>query len=804
MNIACQRPGAASVILFFNFGTSSFIDQTEESRGQSNLVKVSPGKSSFRVRTPPDKRRPRCLFLSTFHLFAALIIFLSPGPLLAENVDYVNPYIGTAGGGTEYGGTMPFVQPPFAMTSWTPQTRQDRVGATSYAYEDSYISGFIGTHQPAIWMGDYGYVTLMPELDGIKTTPKARRMPFSHHAEITTPYYYSVSLDAGAGRTVNAEITATEHCAIMRFTFPQCTNAGILVEAARPNIAGTASVNSREICGCNPDRMDAKLSTLQLPHFRGCFVVQIHKPFSNFGVYQGSALRDGAADISGTNVGAYASFSTGSNEVVEVKVGTSFIDLNQARANLRTEIPGWDFDRVKNTLKRAWNKKLEEVSIQGGTRDQLTQFYTGMYHCMLYPRLFSEHGRYYSAFDDQIHKGIAYTDYSGWDIFRSEFSFITLFCPERVDDMITALLNDFKEGGWMPKWPNPSYTDIMLSTPADSIVAEAINKGFHGFDRKLAYEAVYKDAMTPPNEDTSQTWPDRSQGKPFSAREGLTYYKKYRYVPEDWTARAASCTLEHAYYDWCAAQIAKVVGNMTDYKFFFRRSLNYRNVFNHSTGLMNSRYANGSWAPANHGWSEGGQDMYTFAVLHDVPGLINLMGGITNFNRTLDQRTGDLNALVNNEPGNHYPYLYDFSREPFKCQSLISAALTNFSNTPNGLPGNDDCGQTSSWLLFANMGFYPVNPASGIYIIGRPLFDQMTLHLPKGHTFTITAENNSAGNNYIQSATLNGKPLDAPCITYSQILAGGKLNFVMGPSPSSWAVDWRGAPPDAQQNPKTP
>ncbi len=731
-------------------------------------------------------------------LLLASIMFLATAH--AANVDYVNPYIGTADvpndNGCEYGGTMPFVQPPFAMTSWTPQTRVNlRPGVASYNYADKYIFGFMGTHQAAIWMGDYGYVSLMPEVDAIKATETSRQLPFSHQDEIVTPYYYAVSMDAGESRKIKAEITATEHCAILRFTYPENTNASIVVQATRQVVAGQIVVNpiAQEITGYNPDRIDAKLTTLQLPNFKGYFVIQINRPFAGFGACQGMTFRPGTTAPSNA-VGAYVTFNTRRDDVIEVKVGTSFISLDQARANLNAEIPDWDFAAVEKHLKRTWEKKLDEISISGCTRDQREQFYTGMYHCLLYPRLFSEHGRYYSAFDDKIHNGVAYTDFSGWDIFRAEFTFLTLVCPERIDDMVQALLNDYQEGGWMPKWPNPSYTDIMLSTPADSMVAEAICEGFHGFDYNLAYQAVNKDAMTPPNEDTSQRWPDRSQGKPYSAREGLTYETQYGYVPENWTARAASCTLEHAYYDWCTAQIAKTLGKNDDYQFFLNRSLNYKHIFNPAIGLMNSRYADGTWAPSNAGWSEGGQDGYTFAVLHDPPGLIQLMGGDAKFNKTLDARTTDLNALVNNEPGNHYLYLYDFSGEPARCQCLVRDALTNFDSSASGLPGNDDCGQTTSWMLFADMGFYPVNPASGIYMIGSPVFGKVKLHLRKGRVFTITTANNSPRNKYIQSATLNGSPLTVPYITYWQVMAGGALKFVMGPAPSTWASDWRGTP----------
>ncbi len=715
----------------------------------------------------------------------------------AGNVDYVNPLIGTGGSVPSDCDTMPLVEPPFAMTSWTPQTRQDKVGGDSYNYNDTNISGFMGTHQPCLWMGDYGYVTLMPEVDSIKTTPAARQLPFTHAGETTTPCYYSVSMNAGSSRTVTGEITATDHSAIMRFTYPSNVNSSIVVEATRGSVAGCVAIstNVQEIDGYNPDRMDANLTTLQLPNFKGYFVIQISKPFAGFGAYTGSTVQAGVTNLMGTNVGAYAMFSTTQNEQVLVKIGTSFISLPQARSNLNAEIPGWDFDGTKTNLQNIWNQKLGGVSLQGGTSDQVTQFYTAMYHAMHYPREFSENGQYYSAFDDQVHSGVAYTDYSGWDIFRAENSFITIFCPERVNDMVQALLNDYQEGGWMPKWPNPSYTDIMISTPADSIVAEAINKGFNGFDYDLAYQAVYQDAMTPPNNDVSNTWPDRSQGQPYSAREGLTFYKLLGYCANDKTARSASCTLEGAYDDWCVAQVAKAAGNTNDYRFFNDRSLNYRNVFHVTTGLMEARNTDGSWAGgASYGFTEGGQSMYTFAVMHDVPGLINLMGGASNFNNTLTGFTSNLPGLLSNEPGEHYPYLYDFSGTPWLAQSMVRMALTNYSNTPKGIPGNDDCGQLSSWWLFTVMGFYPVNPASGVYMIGSPLFDRVTLNLPNGNTFIIAATNNSATNVYVQSASLNGVALNVPCVTYAQIEAGGTLGFVMGPSPSTWAANWSGTP----------
>jgi len=389
--------------------------------------------------------------------------------------------------------------------------------------------------------------------------------------------------------------------------------------------------------------------------------------------------------------------------------------------------------------------------------------------------------------DDKIHRGVSYTDYSLWDTFRAENSFLNLFCPERVDDMVQALLQDFQEGGWMPKWPNPSYTGIMLGTHADSIVAEAVNKGFKGFDYRLAYEAVYKDAMTPGNGDELRRWKDREQGEPYSAREGLTTYKRIGYVANDKTARSASATLEGAYDDWCVAQVARAVGNTNDYRLFLQRSQNYRNLFNPLTGLLQARNSDGSWANPKAGWTEGGASQNQFAVWHDIPGLIQLLGGNDRFNHLLNDNPADRS----NEPGEHYPYLYDYSGEPSKTQRLLRKGLLNgYANKPDGLPGNVDCGQITAWWLFSALGFYPVNPASGDYMIGSPLFRQVTIKMANRRTFIIEALNNSANNIFIQSASINGRTLSAPTLSWADIQAGGTLRFIMGSSPSTWAAKW--------------
>ena len=718
----------------------------------------------------------------------------------AAPVDRVNLYIGTGSGGlggSDYGGTMPLVTTPFGMTNWTAQTRENRISVSSYAFEDDTISGFIGTHQPAIWMGDYGYVTLTPEVDSVKIAPDARKLPFRHGDEITKPHYYSVLMDAGRSRRIRTEITATDHCGFLRFTFPARSRVSVVIEATRAQVEGSVRVDpaSREITGYNPDRMDAHLTNVSLANFKGYFVIRFDRSFGAHGVYLREAAEAGGSTATGPNVGAYASFDTAAGQVVEAKVGTSFISIEQARANLDAEIPGWDFERTRAELERIWNGKLGMFSIEGATEDQRRIFYTGLYHALLYPKLFSEHGHYYSAFDDKVHEGVSYTAYSLWDTFRAENSLLTILAPERIDDMVRALLQDYREGGWMPKWPNPSYTNIMIATHADAVVAEAINKGFHGFDYELAYAAVHKDAMTAPDGDTTRDWHDRQPGVPYEARPGLTYYKQLGYVPVDKTAESASETLEDAFDDYAVAEVAKAAGREADYRFFINRSRNYRNLYDSARGFMQARHADGSWASPDEGWTEGDQWVYTYSVLHDIPGLMALMGGPDKFNARLDEHFEGGHNQHDNEPSHHYGYLYDFSGQPWKAQLRArEIAAKYYKNVPDGVAGNEDCGQMSAWYIFTALGFYPLNPVSGEYMIGSPLFRKVTLDLPNGKRFVVAAPQNSATNLYIQSARLNGRPLDIPIVTYAQIEAGGLLEFDMGPASSKWASAWRGVP----------
>jgi len=409
-----------------------------------------------------------------------------------------------------------------------------------------------------------------------------------------------------------------------------------------------------------------------------------------------------------------------------------------------------------------------------------------MYHSLMFPRRFDEYGRYYSAFDEKVHPGVSYNDYSMWDTFRALHPLLTLQDPEEVGPMIQSLVQMFEEGGWIPKWPNPTCSNIMIGTPADAIIADAFVKGFRNFDINKACSAIYKDAMTPPDGDEHKRWQDRAGWTSYEARAGLTYCKTVGYIPADRTGESVSRTLEDAFEDYCVAQVAKGLGKTNDYEFFMKRSPNYRNVFNPAIGFMQARLSDGSvfnGDPKKYGaFTAGSPWTYLFCVMQNVPGLIQLMGRDAFITR-LDENFSGGHYAYDNEPENHYAYLYDWAGQPEKGRKILTDVMQkNYHNTPDGITGDDDCGQMSAWYIFTALSFYPVAPASGEYAVGRPFFPEATLHLtfPKKHTFTIVAHNLTSENINVKSVPLDGHPLATPFLKQSDSLNGKVLEFEMG------------------------
>ena len=711
--------------------------------------------------------------------------------------DYVNPLIGTALKGE--GGTAPFVGVPHAMTNFLPQTRENKMGSMAYVYDDSTVMGFLASHQPTVWMGDYGYVSLMPQVSAqVAPLPEQRKLPFSHDQEKSTPYYYRVAADAGGGRKILGEIGAASRCGIIRFTFPSTGKRRVIVQGINLNPAlsdwandygprlqklrGWIKVDAAhgEIVGYNPDRQSAQLGP-DLPNFKGYFVIKFDHPFTAYGTWSGSEISPGRTEQQGTRMGAYAEFAT---QVVTVQVGTSFISLDQARANMQQELPGYDLGRLVSSTRRIWNEKLHKMRVGGATDDQLAVFYTAMYHAYLFPREFAEQGRYYSAFDDQVHQGaVSYNDYSLWDTYRALHPLMTLLEPKLSCNFITSLLHMYEQGGWMPMWPNPTYTNIMIGTHADAVIADAYAKGLRDYDVNLAYAAMRKDAMTPPEADTLRRYGDRDRWTAYEGRAGATYYHRMGYIPDDRTAESVSRTLEYCYDDWCVAQIARDLGRMQDSDSRMHWSQTYHTLYNRQEGFMLPRDSRGRWLVLDdndrRGLTEGSKWTYLFAVQHDVPGMIAMMGGPEAFAAKLDQNFQGGHYRHDNEPGHHYIYLYDYCGQPWKTQELVRQNVTaNYRNAPDGINGNDDCGQMSAWYLFSVMGFYPVTPGSNTFALGAPQFPKLQISLG-GHTLTIEAKNWGPGNPYVGQLEIDGRKHHGHTLTYAQLMAARKLTFTM-------------------------
>lgn len=741
------------------------------------------------------------LFLTTLCLGTLLL-----GTQARSLTDYVNPLIGTAIKGE--GGTAPFVGPPHAMTKMMPQTRENRMGTMAYVYDDTCLMGIMASHQPTVWMGDYGYVSIMPQQGGrVLTLPEARALPYSHRNEHAAPHQYSVTLNSQEGKPLKALVTASSRCALIKVTFAKSSHSRIIVQGINLNpglndwcndygprlrsLKGWVKIDPErnEIIGYNPDRQSAQLGP-ELKNFNGYFVIKFDRPITHYGTWTGDEIHPRSLQEYGTRMGAYAEFATPRATTVTMQVGTSFISIDQARANMEQELPGWDFNTLARTTRDQWEEKLSKIGVSGISHDDMVNFYTAMYHSYLFPREFSEGGRYYSAFDDQVHQGTSHNDFSLWDTFRALHPLMTLIEPDLTCQWITSLLQMYQQGGWLPIWPNPGYTNIMIGTHADAVIADAYMKGLRDYDTRLAYEALRKDAMVPPDGDTQRRYGDRDRWTAFQARAGASYYHSIGYVPDDRTAESLSRTLEYAYDDWCVAQLARDLGTAHDYDQLMRWSQNYRNVYNSERGFMLPRNYGGDWIDLDdhnrRGLTEGSKWTYLFCVLHDIPGMIEMMGGRDAFARMLDRNFDENHYRHDNEPGHHYIYLYNYCGQPHKCQQLVRRHTTvNYRNAPDGINGNDDCGQMSAWYIFSEMGFYPVTPGSNTYALGAPQFPQVTLRLarPMPHDLTIEARGLSPERPYVERVLVDGSELTEPFITHDALLAARHITFVMAPTP---------------------
>ncbi|KAJ8518529.1 hypothetical protein ONZ45_g4439 [Pleurotus djamor] len=606
-------------------------------------------------------------------------------------VDHVNPLIGNGGVIPSHtGGMIPSTAPPFAMTRWVAQTRQNYVSVPPYIFTDTSIHGFQGTHQPAIWMGESGQVVVVPGAGQVRSEFEARGMVFDKASEITTASYYSVELNAVEGGKILAEQSATSRVGHLRFTFEKTAAPFVIVEATRAAVVGhtdpsnvtlhigSVQINpgTREICGSNPERQDSIIGPLSTPArgFSGFFCARFNRPFTTWGVTQNGTIHKGVRSAMDQLLSGFATFAP-SNDVIDVRVGVSFISIDQARRNLLREIPdGTSLEETARTTRAQWAEKLDRIQIEGATKKQMDIFYTGFFHALQYPYETSEEGRYYSGFDDQVHEGDSYNGYSIWDTYRAEWAWLILFAPERMPGMITSMLNDFQEvrvGGWLPKWKNivgecllsasfllwlipyPIETNIMVGTHADSQIAEAVVKGIRGFDLDLAWEAVIKDATVPPIHDDTVSYGDREENVDYEARAGLsTVYASRGWVANNMHSEAGSRTLDYAYDDYAIGRFAQVLNKTDAADFYLRRGLdNPFKLFNQETGFMETRNADGSLAGPDAGWTEGDKWIYTFDVVQNVPGLARRKGGNASLVKFLDEHFDGGHNQHTNEVG---------------------------------------------------------------------------------------------------------------------------------------------------------
>ncbi len=696
-----------------------------------------------------------------------------------ENLDYVNMFVGTTGTHvTEYGGTTPAVGTPFAMTQWCAVTRENKISRTMYHYNDKTCLGFMASHQPAVWMGDYGFFTFMPQTETPRVG-KDRDVELDRTKEISTPYYYKLPYKSAKGGEISTEFTATSRASFFKIAYPKNEKPLLYIEVAREASGGEIEFipEKNEIRLFNKERHDAHLGP-KLDNLKGYYVLKFNAKYKNATVWKNGEKLTANKVSSNDSLSACIEFDTSN---VEVKIGSSFIDYSQAESNLENEIPSkMTFCDVVENVKNQWRKYFDKIELDAPEADKRI-FFTALFRTLQYPREFSEYGRYYSAFDDKIHEGESYNAFSLWDTFRAEHPWLQIIAPERVSPMIQSLVQMYEEGGWIPKWPNPSYTNIMIGTHADAVIADAYVNGFRDYNVKKAYEAIRKNATTPPQNDKKSRWKDRGIWQDefgYEGRSGLSNYIEKGFVSSDFTNESVSRTLEFALDDYCVAQMAKALGHTEDYNTFIKRSENYRNLYHSETGFFRAKHKDGKWHKNQHeGMTESQNWQYKFCVMQNPNGLIELMGGSENFEKNLDEVFEKKHYSHDNEPSHHYAYLYNFCDRFDKVQLKIPQIIeANYQDKPEGLSGNDDCGQMSAWYIFSSMGFYPLTPASGEYALGIPRFKNIRIQLANGKVLEISAPK-VGEKKLLQKVSYNGKKLEKPFIKIQDIFNGGILKF---------------------------
>ena len=696
------------------------------------------------------------------------------------------------------GNTYPTTALPFGMNTWTPQTGRNGDG-WKYQYEKKTIRGFQQAHQCSSWSNDYAVFSLMPVTGSLVVDEHKRASEFSHSNETGKPHYYQVKFNNG----INTEISPTERGSHIRFTFPKNQKSYIVLDGYTKMSMVKIIPEERKIIGY------VNNGHYVPENFKNYFVIVFDKPFAAYGTWENkdNSIKESQLTREEKGAGAYIRFKDG--EKVQAKIASSYISVEQAERTLKRELGKHkSLEDTKSAAEKIWNKHLNRILVEGGTEEEKATFYSCFFRASLFSRQFFEYDEngkpyYYSPYDGKIHAGYMYTDTGFWDTFRAQFPLTLILHPEMQGRYMTAMLEAQKQCGWLPSWSFPGEGGSMIGNHAISLFTDAWMKGVRTFDPEQALQAYYKEAT------------NKGPWGPANGRHGWKEYYQLGYVPYPEYREATAKTLEYAYDDFCAYQLAKATNNTFYEKIFARQMYNYKNVYDPSTRFMRGRNSKGEWQPNFDStewggpYTEGSAWHWQWSVFHDVKGLVDLMGGESNFTAKLDSVFSEPNtfkvgtyghvihemtemAMANmgqyahgNQPIQHMVYLYNYAGQPWKAQYHARNVMTKlYNSTENGYPGDEDQGQTSSWYVLSALGFYSVCPGTDEYVFGSPVFRKITITLENGKKFIIDAENNSGENVYIQSATLNGKNHTKNYIRYSDIISGGSLRLTMGSKPN--------------------
>lgn len=741
-------------------------------------------------------------FLSALLISAAMPVLAQQAGKVTDPVDWVNPLMGTASKPSlSNGNTYPTIAVPWGMNFWTPQTGKMGDG-WAYIYDADKIRGFKQTHQPSPWMNDYGQFSVMPVTGKMKFNQDERASWFSHKAEIVKPYYYSVYL---ADANVTTEITPTERAAQFRFTFPKSDSSYVVIDAFDKGSYIKVIPKERKVIGYSTRYASGPLPA----NFKNYFVIYFDKAISSANTWHGNTLAKDTLELKSDHSGAIIGFKTEKGEKVGMKVASSFISVEQAEISLKRELANDTFEATQQKSRAIWNKTLGKIAIEGGTVDQTRTFYSSLYRTLFFPNKLYEIDAnnkivHWSPYNGKTMPGYMFAGTGFWDTFRALYPFLNLVYPAINKEMQQGLVNDYKEGGWLPEWSSPGYANCMIGNNSASVVADAYIKGLRGYDIESLFEALKHGA--------NNEGPNEAVG-----RAGVKYYNELGYVPYDVKLNEnAARTLEYAYDDFTIYQLGRALKKpAAEIDIYKKRAMNYKNLFDPSSGLMRGKNKDGSFqSPFNpfkwgDAFTEGNSWHYSWSVFQDVNGLVGLMGGKNKFVEKLDSvftmppvfdasyygsviheiremQIANMGQYAHgNQPIQHMIYLYNYAGQPWKAQYWLRETMNRmYKATPDGYCGDEDNGQTSAWYVFSAMGFYPVTPATDQYVVGAPLFKKVTVNLDNGKQIVINAAANSVDNKYINALKYDGKAYGKNWLSHSDLVKGATLDFDMTAAPN--------------------